>query len=43
MDVHIEVSRKLPRWSERLYRKEAVPYALINEQIQVFLKERSGD
>jgi LAO/AO transport system kinase len=43
MDVHIEVSKQLPRWSERLYRKEALPYALINEQIQAFLKERSGD
>jgi LAO/AO transport system kinase len=43
MDVHIEVSKQLPGWTERLYRREALPYTLINEQIRNFLKERTGD
>jgi len=38
MDTHIEVSRQLPAWVDSLYRREARPYALINEQIQIFLK-----
>jgi len=43
MDVHIEVSKQLPGWAERLYRRDALPYTLINEQIRDFLKERTGD
>jgi LAO/AO transport system kinase len=43
MDVHVEVSKQLPEWAERLYRREARPYTLINEQIRNFLKERTGD
>ena len=43
MDVHIEVSKQLPGWIERLYRRDARPYALINEQIRRFLKEKTGD
>jgi LAO/AO transport system kinase len=43
MDVHIEVSRQLPEWAEHLYRRESRPYALINEQIHNFLKEKKGD
>jgi LAO/AO transport system kinase len=43
MDVHIEVSKQLPGWAERLYRRDALPYALINEQIRGFLKEKTGD
>jgi hypothetical protein len=43
MDVHIEVSKQLPEWAERLYRGDARPYTLINEQIRNFMKERSGD
>jgi LAO/AO transport system kinase len=43
MDVHIEVSKQLPEWAERLYRRDACPYALINEQIRNFMKERTGD
>jgi LAO/AO transport system kinase len=43
MDVHIEVSKQLPEWAERLYRRDARPYTLINEQIRNFLKERTGD
>jgi LAO/AO transport system kinase len=41
MDVHIEVSKQLPDWTERLYRRETRPYALINEQIRNFLKEKN--
>ena len=43
MDLHIEVSKQLPEWTERLYRRDARPYALINEQIRNFLEERKGD
>jgi LAO/AO transport system kinase len=43
MDVHIEVSRQLPGWVERLYRRDIRPYALINEQIGKFTEERKGD
>jgi LAO/AO transport system kinase len=43
MDVHIEVSKQLPGWAEQLYRRETRPYALINEQIRKFMKERKGD
>jgi LAO/AO transport system kinase len=43
MDVHIEVSRQLPGWVERLYRRDTRPYALINEQIRNFMKESTGD
>jgi len=43
MDVHIEVSRQLPVWVERLYRRDARPYELINEQIRNFLQEKTGD
>jgi LAO/AO transport system kinase len=43
MDVHIEVSKQLPEWVEHLYRRESRPYALINEQIHNFLKEKTGD
>jgi len=43
MDVHIEVSKQLPEWADRLYRRDSRPYALINEQIRNFLKERTGD
>jgi LAO/AO transport system kinase len=40
MDVHIEVSKQLPDWTDRLYRRETRPYALINEQIRNFMKEK---
>jgi LAO/AO transport system kinase len=43
MDVHIEVSKQLPGWADRLYRRDARPYALVNEQISKFMKERAGD
>ena len=43
MDVHIEVSKQLPEWAESLYRHRARPYALINEQIGNFLREKSND
>ena len=43
MDVRIEVSKQLPDWAETLYRRKACPYALINKQIQNFLKEGRGD
>ena len=43
MDVHIEVSKQLPGWAERLYRRDTRPYTLINEQMQHFLKERRDD
>jgi LAO/AO transport system kinase len=43
MDVHIEVSKQLPEWAERLYRRDARPYALINDQIRIFMKEHRGD
>ena len=43
MDVHIEVSKQLPDWADTLYRRKACPYALINKQIQNFLKEGRGD
>jgi LAO/AO transport system kinase len=43
MDVHIEVSKQLPDWVDTLYRRKACPYALINEQIQNFLKEGRDD
>jgi LAO/AO transport system kinase len=39
LDVHIEFSRQLPGWVERLLAKEARPYALIDDQIRIFLKE----
>jgi LAO/AO transport system kinase len=39
LDVHIEFSRQLPGWVERLLAKEARPYALVNDQIRIFLKE----
>jgi len=43
MDVHIEVSKQLPEWTDRLYRRDARPYALVNAQISNFMKERAGD
>lgn len=43
MDLHIEVSKQLPDWADTLYRRKACPYALINTQIQNFLKEGRGD
>jgi putative protein kinase ArgK-like GTPase of G3E family len=43
MDVRIEVSKQLPDWVDTLYRRKACPYALINEQIQSFLKEGKDD
>jgi LAO/AO transport system kinase len=43
MDVHIEVSKQLPGWADRLFRRETCPYALVNEQISKFMKERAGD
>jgi LAO/AO transport system kinase len=43
MDVHIEVSKQLPAWTDKLYRHEARPYALVNEQIRKFLRERRSD
>ena len=43
MDVHIEVSKQLPEWADRLFRRETCPYALVNEQISKFMKERAGD
>ena len=43
MDVRIEVSKQLPDWVDTLYRRKACPYALINKQIQNFLKEGRGD
>ncbi|MBN2552621.1 MAG: methylmalonyl Co-A mutase-associated GTPase MeaB [Spirochaetales bacterium] len=43
MDVQIEVSKQLPQWAESLYRHRARPYALINEQIGNFLREKSND
>lgn len=43
MDVHIEVSKQLPGWADRLFRRDACPYALVNEQISKFMKERAGD
>jgi LAO/AO transport system kinase len=43
LDVRIEFSRQLPAWADSLYRREARPYALINEQIRNFLKEKQGD
>ena len=43
MDVHIEVSKQLPGWAELLYRREARPYTLINEQLRNFVKESKGD
>jgi LAO/AO transport system kinase len=43
MDVHIEVSKQLPGWAESLYRRDTRPYALVNEQIRNFMKERTGD
>jgi LAO/AO transport system kinase len=39
LDVHIEFSRQIPDWVERLLRKQARPYALVEEQIGNFLKE----
>ena len=43
MDVHIEVSKQLPGWADLLYRRDTRPYALVNEQISKFMKEREGD
>jgi LAO/AO transport system kinase len=43
MDVHIEVSRQLPEWTDSLYRREVRPYGLVNEQIRTFLEEKSRD
>jgi LAO/AO transport system kinase len=43
LDVRIEFSRQLPGWADSLYRRQARPYALINEQIHNFLKEKQGD
>jgi len=43
MDVRIEVSKQLPDWADILYRRKACPYALIDKQIQNFLKEERGD
>jgi LAO/AO transport system kinase len=43
MDVHIEVSRQLPEWAECLYRRDSRPYALANEQIRNFMKEKRID
>jgi LAO/AO transport system kinase len=39
LDVHIEFSRQIPGWVERLLRKQARPYALIEELVATFLKE----
>ncbi len=39
LDVHVEFSRQIPGWVERLLRGQARPYALIEEQIAAFLKE----
>jgi LAO/AO transport system kinase len=43
MDVRIEVSKQLPDWADTLYRRKECPYALINKQVQNFLKEGRGD
>jgi LAO/AO transport system kinase len=39
LDVRIEFSRQLPGWVDRLLAKETRPYALIDDQIHIFLKE----
>jgi LAO/AO transport system kinase len=43
MDVQIEVSKQLPVWADLLYRRDARPYDLVNDQISRFMKERAGD
>ncbi len=43
MDIHIEFTKQLPQWIESLYRREARPYSLVNEQIRNFLEETRGD
>jgi LAO/AO transport system kinase len=40
LDVHVEFSKQLDGWIEALYHKEARPYALVEEQIERFLKGR---
>jgi len=39
LDVHLDFSRQIHGWVDRLLRKSARPYALIDEQIRNFLKE----
>jgi LAO/AO transport system kinase len=39
LDVHIDFSRQIHGWVDRLLRREARPYALIDDQIRNFLKE----
>jgi len=39
LDVHIEFSKQIPGWVDRLLTRQARPYALIEEQIDSFLKE----
>jgi len=43
LDVHVEVSKQLGGWIEELYRKEARPYALVEQQIERFLKDRGKE
>lgn len=39
LDVHIEFSKQIPGWVDRLLARQARPYALVEEQIGNFLKE----
>lgn len=39
LDVHLDFSRQIQGWVDRLLAREARPYALIDEQIRNFLKE----
>jgi len=42
LEVKIELSQKLAAWSQSLAAGKATPYALINEELKTFLKERGN-
>jgi len=42
LEVKIELSQKLAAWSQALAAGKATPYALINEELKTFLKERGN-
>ena len=42
LDLHIEFKQNIEEWVEMIYGREVKPYALINEKMNKFIKERRG-